>query len=442
MKEERGKFEETVRSKLYDFESDTSAEDWEKIVAELPAGKSVRLFPLKKYWAVAAAIAALIVGGWYYFNYEPDILPSDLVSKLPKQELPKWEKVRNIAIAEQVHKDGEIAHPRLSELVSESPRQEWPKQEEVRNTAITEQVHKDGEIAQPRLSELVSESLKQELPKQEEAGNVAITEHVRNDDSKTRKDETLFMADVSSTTKRNRRWGFGMGGGRVSVSSNTGGFSGGDFAPGGEISNDPRPPEIDFPASGLITRSHYLANLNKINSDNIPYSTDIKHKKPVSLGLSVNYYMNDRWTLQSGLVYTMLRSDWLIDNLITETKDYTQRLHFLGVPLSASYRLGQWKRLGFYASAGGMVEYNIAGQLKETTLYNSEKWMESVSIKMKEPLFSVNSRLGVVYPVWRFINVYAEAGVSYYFDNGSYLKTIRSDKPFNVSLQAGFSFGF
>jgi hypothetical protein len=42
----------------------------------------------------------------------------------------------------------------------------------------------------------------------------------------------------------------------------------------------------------------------------------------------------------------------------------------------------------------------------------------------------------------RFLSLYAEAGVDYYIDNGSSIETIRSEKPFNVNLQAGFRFGF
>jgi hypothetical protein len=76
------------------------------------------------------------------------------------------------------------------------------------------------------------------------------------------------------------------------------------------------------------------------------------------------------------------------------------------------------------------------------TIYDNEKLTENTSLKMKEPYFSVNSRLGVTCPIWRFIGAYAETGMSYYFENKSSLKTIRSDKPFNVSLQAGISFGF
>jgi hypothetical protein len=235
-----------------------------------------------------------------------------------------------------------------------------------------------------------------------------------------------------------RRWSFGMGGGRFGVSSATGGFSEGAFTPGVDAI-------LSHPRIGQITNNEgdLYGKINSIDNKDIPYSTDIRHRTPVSFGLGVSYYLNDRWTLQSGLVYTMLRSDWSIDNVAHETNNYTQRLHYLGIPLSVSYRLGEWKKLKFYASAGGMFEYNIAGNLKRTTIINKEENIrESVGIKMQAPLFSVNTKAGVVYPVWRFVGIYAEAGASYYFDNESYLKTIRSDKPFNLSLQAGISFGF
>jgi hypothetical protein len=240
-----------------------------------------------------------------------------------------------------------------------------------------------------------------------------------------------------------RRWGVGIGGGQIGVSSNTGSFGGNLLAPNTDYAYMSTPQEDQ--GKFINSTPNHIGNyggLRSFSSNNIPYTNDIKHRMPVSLGLGASYYLNDRWTLQSGLVYSMLRSDWSIDNVAWETDDYTQRLHFIGVPLSASYKLGQWKRLRFHASAGGMVEYNVAGKMTKTTTYDNEKFMTNISLKMKEPYFSINTKINVSYPVWRFIGVYAETGVSYYFDNGSHLKTIRSDKPFNVSLQAGISLGF
>ena len=64
------------------------------------------------------------------------------------------------------------------------------------------------------------------------------------------------------------------------------------------------------------------------------------------------------------------------------------------------------------------------------------------SVRMRELLWSLNACIGVTYPLCRFLSLYAEAGIDYYIDNGSSIETIRSEKPFNVNLQAGFRFGF
>ena len=63
-------------------------------------------------------------------------------------------------------------------------------------------------------------------------------------------------------------------------------------------------------------------------------------------------------------------------------------------------------------------------------------------IRMKEWLWSVNAGVGVSYPIIRFVSAFAEIGASYYFDNGSKIETIHSEKPFNVNLQIGFRLGF
>ena len=97
----------------------------------------------------------------------------------------------------------------------------------------------------------------------------------------------------------------------------------------------------------------------------------------------------------------------------------------------------------FYASAGGQVELNVAGKVC-TDLYSPVEKLKSVTEKerMKEPYFSVNARVGVSYPIIRFLSAYAEVGADYYFDNGSDVETIHSEKPFYVGLQLGFRFGF
>jgi hypothetical protein len=167
----------------------------------------------------------------------------------------------------------------------------------------------------------------------------------------------------------------------------------------------------------------------------------IKYKTPVSIGLGVSYYVNGRWSLQSGLTYTLLRSEGKMGDA-SDRLESKQNLHYIGIPLSVAFRIAEWKRFQLYASAGGMGEYNVAGTYKETVTSGDTRMTNRERVHMKEPMWSVNARAGINYPLWRFVHVYAEAGASYYFDNKSEIKTIRSDKPFNASLQAGFRLGF
>ena len=111
--------------------------------------------------------------------------------------------------------------------------------------------------------------------------------------------------------------------------------------------------------------------------------------------------------------------------------------------MSLNYAIASWQNLQWYASAGAMAEMNVAGKL-DAKLYKGEDILthEKERIRMKEILWSVNAKTGVSYPLVRFLSVYAEVGVGYYFDNGSAIETIRSEKPFDVNLQAGFRLGF
>ena len=175
-------------------------------------------------------------------------------------------------------------------------------------------------------------------------------------------------------------------------------------------------------------------------STNTP-KTNVRHKTPVSFSVGVSRYLADRWSLQTGLSYSFLVSEWTTNGVYRgETK---QKLHFLGIPLSVVYRIAEWNRLQIYAAAGGMAEVNLTG-ISTTTLYSGTENLGRVRdrVRMHEWYWSVNARAGVSYPLFRFLSAYAEVGAAYYFDNGSDIETVHSDKPFNVSFDLGLRLGF
>ena len=90
-----------------------------------------------------------------------------------------------------------------------------------------------------------------------------------------------------------------------------------------------------------------------------------------------------------------------------------------------------------------MVEWNVAGSI-DTDYYYGNEMVNTLhaSVRMKEWQWSVNARTGASYPLLRYLSAYVEGNANYYFDNGSAIETIRSEKPFYVSLQTRVRIGF
>ena len=170
--------------------------------------------------------------------------------------------------------------------------------------------------------------------------------------------------------------------------------------------------------------------------------TDVHHKTPVSFGIGVSRYLNNRFSLQTGINYSYLSSDWVTNGTAYHGK-VKQKLHFIGIPLSVAYKIAEWKRFQVYAAAGGMAEVNVTGKQETKFFMDATEVSRDVEhVRMKEWLWSVNARAGISYPIIRFVSAFAEVGAAYYFDNGSDIETIHSEKPFNVNLQFGFRLGF
>lgn len=162
--------------------------------------------------------------------------------------------------------------------------------------------------------------------------------------------------------------------------------------------------------------------------DGIPYLRqakrviDIKHHQPVSFGLSVRKVLLKGFSLESGLVYTLLSSDAKVEG---EEHEIEQKLHYVGIPLRVNWNFLDKRLVTLYVSGGGMVEKCVYGKL------GSEK--ETV-----KPLqFSVSGAVGAQVNATKRLGIYVEPGVAYYFDDGSDIQTIRKENPFQINIQAG-----
>jgi hypothetical protein len=443
MEEEKGKWEKIIRSKLFDFETDVNPDDWEIISGKLAGGgKSIALVPYRRYGYAAAAVAVLlIIGGLYFYSYRddhPDVIANmDAVVEKPVDSTV--EKPAD-AIKEKVDAPVEKSVDNLS-ATSPAPG----KTRAVKRDVVKTDEH-PVRLKPLKIDDVDSRiiKIKDLLVKNPDSRKkyMPVNETVKPEITSYKRES--LIADASAETKR-RRWGFGMGGGSYGVNSSSNGPFSVPYSTLRSTYDEYlyHKPDVVRLRHGSQVPAVAIADNNKIGTRayEVP-SGNVEHKTPISAGLGVSYYLNDRWSLQSGLTYTFLRSEWSFDNIEGDLAEYRQHLHFIGIPLSLSCKIAEWKRFQLYASAGGMYEFNVAGKYKETIFSENLKKLKSENLHMKEPLWSVNTRAGINYPLWKFIHVYAEAGVSYYFDNKSEIETIRSDKPFNVSLQAGVRFGF
>lgn len=418
MEKERDTFDDLFRSKLHDFEVDTMPQDWEAIAERLPAKAPVPFRRTLRYWAAAAVVSLLMItSGIYVFRSDKEIAP---VADKIEQETKKVEA--------ELTQDAEAPVERIEEKVAASPVANVQRQAVVKQAykapakvAVTEPAVISSEDDLEEIAEVIT------VPDEDSA--VVEQEEVVEDHPEIGSDNhsRTLIADAAPVGKKTkeaapRKWGFGMGGGSVTAGTNS------------SLNT--------YALKNTMMTDQELLFLNASSFENTYPKTNIHHKTPISFGLSVSRYLNNRFALIMGLNYSYLSSSWDVDAPVYYTET-AQKLHFIGIPVSLSYKIAEWNRFQLYAAAGVMTEVNVAGKLITEKFSGKDLYeKESEHIRMKEWMWSVNARAGVSYPLLRFMSLYAEVGADYYFDNGSKIETVRSEKPFNVNLQAGFRFGF
>lgn len=187
------------------------------------------------------------------------------------------------------------------------------------------------------------------------------------------------------------------------------------------------------------TKDSPMLDMNTINRD-IETKTEYEHHLPIRIGLSVAYALTDRLSISSGLTYTRLSSD--IKDASRESKYIgEQRLHYVGIPVNVSYKVASFRWLVLYGTAGVLAEKCVSGTTDEGYVENNTmKYTNTQDISSKPLQMSVNAGVGIQFDIIDNVGIYAEPGLSYYFDDGSALQTIYKEKPLNFNLNVGVRF--
>lgn len=149
--------------------------------------------------------------------------------------------------------------------------------------------------------------------------------------------------------------------------------------------------------------------------------SSFRHHLPLSFGLTVRKELPHRFSLESGVVYTLLRSDV---RLPYSSDDVSQKLHFVGIPLRMNWQFVERGPLTAYLGAGGMAEKCIAAKFGSQTVDEAAlQW-------------SLLAAIGAQYRLADYVGLYFEPEVSWYATDTE-LRTSRSDAPLSLTLRLG-----
>lgn len=167
-------------------------------------------------------------------------------------------------------------------------------------------------------------------------------------------------------------------------------------------------------------------------------STESTYGLPVSFGAGVKVGLSPRWAIGVGLDYTLLTRKFYgtythVSNGLEDKKvssDIRNSQHYIGIPVNAYYSILENNYVNFYAYAGGAIEKCVSDRydLLSTTIVHRER-PEGVQV-------SANVGIGVEFALSRYLGLYLDPSVRYYFDCNQ-PTSIRTAQPLMLGLEIG-----
>lgn len=430
---------EEIRRRLHDAELPVSVESWKRIEEQLHATPPKKMGWMGRRWVQWVAAAAILVGlfaaGRFAGEGAKTALPSadthrSLVAEVPttgvaepsptaEVQLTKEPAVSTTPIRPTVSNDGSNAKsPIMSDPPSSTDAPNNPEEADIQPSAITP--------TEPTIEPVPTEPQAKEPTPAEPAAKPAPT--VPTTPSSLRSGDLLAAAEPVSQHKHG---GISIslygGSGGLGNAVNSGKFDSSKIhfgaADAGDSGADSLPDKEDDDMDGsvvppltMVQRSH--APLQGLLYEN----ADISHQQPWSVGLTLRKPLTQRLSIESGLVYTYLRSDLQVSH-----RTLRQQLHLIGVPLRLNWAFLQEDRIALYLGAGGTVERCLSATLAGRRVTESRTY------------FSVGGALGAECRLTPTLALYFEPEASYALTK-TRLRTIRNDEPFSLSLRVGIRF--
>ena len=160
------------------------------------------------------------------------------------------------------------------------------------------------------------------------------------------------------------------------------------------------------------------------------YSDSYQHDMPVSFGVSARIMLSKRFSINTGLNYTLyssMRERSYSSSEVTERE--RQNVHYLGIPLRCDWLVVNRRYFTFYMGVGAQVDKCVYASVGDERLHE------------KDFLFSLTGAAGLQYNITNKIGLYLEPDFSLRLNEGT-LETYRHDHFGVISARAGLRFNF
>jgi hypothetical protein len=374
-----------MKQKLEGHKMTPPAGLWEGISSEMglqenPVSKTVTI--KRWYWIVAALVLAL-VGFFALYQFPQDESFPQVAQTSQEQEAPmtKTESTDNqpLALADSPQPTHIQVSPKIAEDTTPQDAEETTSPQDEKETS-SQQVAKESSAKQ------VAEETSQQTS--------ALTHRQQHSE------EQHYTADYKnkqlSALKSRNQWTLGLNASSGLLASVGQSSMGHSYVYVGEY-YDPGVSSTTQPIPSSTT-----------------YDVEAKHRLPVTLGLSVNYQLNARLALLTGINYTYLYSEFstpLYPHIYRE-----QKLHYLGIPVGLSWLF--WKTSGF--------SFYLSGSVMLQKCLNEKPWQ-----------WSFNASAGAEYAITPLLGLYLEPSLGYYFHDGTSFEHYYKEHPLAPSIEFG-----